>query len=94
MPPYKDGKRPQPKQQTGLLVVSVPLCKWCRIRVGFPCKVCGIHTCYMCLRDYNTNENRCVHQIYKPVPNDGWGEECPNPMCDVECNVCMGRGII
>src|SRR5688572_24280617 len=93
MPPYKDGKKPTPKQASIGLVVSVPLCQWCRVSVGFPCNVCGLKTCYNCLRGVR-EDGQCVHQVYKPVPNDGWGIECPAPNCDPECNTCMGRGVI
>lgn len=90
MPPYSQMPGRIPPRRG--LIVQVHICDWCKERVAHKCNSCGLLTCYMCL--HSNEGGRCVHQAYRPVQSDGWGEECPNPQCDKECNVCMGRGIV
>jgi hypothetical protein len=92
MPPFsKAHPRPQPIDKLGL-IVRVPICEWCKNTVGRKCPGCSRITCFHCL--VNFEGGKCTHIAKSPTPSDGWGEECPNPECDGECNVCMGTGMI
>lgn len=73
MPPYPNGQKPTRTAHAGKgLVVSVPLCLWCTERIGYPCKICGLLTCYPCLRYTDNDENKCVHSAYREIQATGW----------------------
>lgn len=93
MPPFSKMDRPPTTTKlVGGLIVKVNKCFWCKIRIAYRCRQCGQWTCNYCL--VSKEGGLCVHVANIPLPNDGWGIDCPNPMCDNECNTCMGRGVV